>query len=669
MPIKYGTSGNDNPLRGTSRSDSLYGLAGDDFILTEDGEDYVEAGDGDDEVNGYDGTGGSYTYYPVIGIKTIHGGNGNDFIVGGADGDVLYGDDGNDQLYGRNGNDILSGGLGADYMNGGPGDDTYYVSDIHDVIEDTSGTDTAYVATSFVKIPSSIEKVTYTDGAQALPYWVNAMLPDEAAGNAFESLLGSGHTYLYTFPTSLPTYDTNYSHGFGFKPFTSTQMARAEAALSYVSSVIDVHFQKTNNPGVLNTFVFANNDQPSSSGSGNFPSDYMIGSDLYFDNSSLNATFADRTYGALTLIHEIGHGLGLEHPFSHAQAGSSSVSDPPYLTGTEESTAWTVMSYNDSSAQYFLNFSPLDIAALQYIYGPSKTSRTGNDSYKVSASEPNFIWDGAGVDTLDASALSQGVTLYLSPGYWGYVGSTKATNITAAGQVTVNFGSAIENLTGTAFADKLYGNELGNLMVGGMGNDLLEGWAGDDVLLGGQGDDQLLGGAGIDTAQFSGTYANYNFLNTANIFSVKDKRSNADGIDVLTTVERLKFSDKSAAIDLDGNAGVVAKVIGAVLGSDAIKLTNIVGIGLRYVDNGMSYADLGLTALNAVGAFTPDAIVTTLWRNVVGFAPSATDKAPYLKMLAEGTKPGDLVVLAGDFSLNIHNIGLTGLAQTGIEFS
>lgn len=669
MPIKYGTTGNDNPLRGTSGNDSLYGLAGDDFILTEDGEDYVEAGDGDDEVNGYDGTGGAYTYYPVTGVKTIHGGNGNDFIVGGSDGDALYGDEGNDQLYGRNGNDILSGGWGADYMNGGPGNDTYYVSDIHDVVEDASGIDTAYVSASFVKIPSSIEKVIYTDDALALPYWVDALLPDEAAGNAFETLLGSAHTYLYTFPTSLPSYDTNASHGVGFKAFSAVQIARAEAALSYVSSVIDLHFQKTNNPGVLNTFVFANNDQTASAGFGNFPSEYMIGSDLYFDRYSENANFADGSYGALTLIHEIGHGLGLEHPFSHAQAGSSSVSDPPYLTGSEESTAWTVMSYNDSPDQYELNFSPLDIAALQYIYGPSKTSRTGNDTYKLSAATPNFIWDGAGLDTLDGSGLNQGATLYLTPGYWGYVGSAKAANITAAGQVTVNFGSAIENLTGTSFADKLYGNELGNVLSGGMGNDWLEGWAGDDVMVGGQGDDQLLGGLGIDIAQYSGAYASYNFSNTANTFSVKDKRSNADGIDVLSSVERLKFSDKSVAIDLDGNAGIVVKVIGAVLGSDAIKLSSIVGIGLRYVDNGMSYADLGWNALNAVGALTPDAIVSILWRNVVGFTPTANDKAPYLKMLAEGTKPGDLVVLAGDFSLNLNKIGLVGLAQTGIEFS
>jgi Ca2+-binding RTX toxin-like protein len=206
-------------------------------------------------------------------------------------------------------------------------------------------------------------------------------------------------------------------------------------------------------------------------------------------------------------------------------------------------------------------------------------------------------------------------------------------------------------------------------MTGGAGNDWLEAWAGDDILVGGQGDDQLQGGMGVDTAQFSGAYADYSFSKTSSTFSVKDKRISADGIDVLTSVERLKFSDKSVAIDLDGNAGIVVKVIGAVLGHDALKISGIVGTGLRYVDNGMSYADLGSTALNAVGAMTPDAIVSTLWRNVVGTIASESDKAPYIKMLADGYRPGDLVVLAGDFSLNLTKIGLMGLAQTGIEFS
>ena len=82
----------------------------------------------------------------------------------------------------------------------------------------------------------------------------------------------------------------------------------------------------------------------------------------------------------------------------------------------------------------------------------------------------------------------------------------------------------------------------------------------------------------------------------------------------------------------------------------------------------MSYSDLGALALNAVGAVTDETIVSTLWLNVIGFPALAIDKAPFLKMLAEGLKPGDLVALAADTAFNTSSINLVGLAQTGIEY-
>jgi hypothetical protein len=535
-------------------------------------------------------------------------------------------------------------------------------------LDDASGNDTAYVSASFVKIPSFIEKVIYTHGAKALPYWVDALLPDDAAGNYFDTLLGSSNTFYYNFPTSLPSYDTNASHGYGFKTFSSVQIARTETALNYIASVIDVHFKKTTTANGSNTLVFANNNQSSSAGSANYPSNSMIGSDIYFDTSVINSKFSDGSYAALTLIHEIGHALGLEHPFSYAQAGGGSVSDPPYLAGSEDSTAWTVMSYEDAPAQYYLSLSPLDIAALHYIYGPSQTGRAGNDVYKVSSSAPNFIWDGAGTDTIDLSDVNQGATVYLTPGYWGFLGNLQAANITTAGQITVNFGSVIENLTGSSFADKLYGSDADNMILGGLGNDWVEGLNGSDVLVGGIGDDQLNGGMGIDTAQFAGSFASYITSRSASALVVTDKRINGEGMDVLTQIERLKFSDKSVAIDLDGHAGMVVKVIGAVLGKDAVKNPGLVGIGLSYLDIDLSYSDLGLLALNAVGATSNDAIVSKLWFNLVGSTASALEKMPYIKMLADGMKPGDLVVMAADLPLNASNIDLVGLMQTGVEF-
>ncbi|MBV5344652.1 MAG: M10 family metallopeptidase C-terminal domain-containing protein, partial [Rhodoferax sp.] len=183
----------------------------------------------------------------------------------------------------------------------------------------------------------------------------------------------------------------------------------------------------------------------------------FLGSDVFLDSSTAaNLEPMDADYSALTLIHELGHALGLKHPF----AGADAVGLPgegPFLPASEDNTTWTVESYNSNLAQYHLTFSPLDIAALQYLYGPSLTARVGDDSYALSATSSNFVWDGTGLDTLDASALTQAVTLYLTPGYWGFVGSKTAT-ITEPGQVTVNFGTLIENLTGGLGSDVLYGN-------------------------------------------------------------------------------------------------------------------------------------------------------------------------------------------------------------------
>ena len=443
-------------------------------------------------------------------------------------------------------------------MYGGDGNDVYYISNDTTYIYDSAGTDTAYVSASFVKVPSTIENVTYLNGAQALPYWIDALLPDDAAGLLFLSLLGGTKTFKYAFPTSIPTYDTSVAHATGWAAMTSTQQSRVKVALTYISSVLGLSFSQTSVADALNTIAFANNTQTDSSGYAQYPYAASGGSDLFLDNSTdspSNVTLSDGTYGAYTLIHEIGHTLGLEHPGNYNAGGGGT--DAPYLTGTEDSTTWTVMSYTYYSDQYYLSFSPLDIAALQYLYGPNSAARVTDDTYQISTVTSNFIWDGAGKDTITVANVSQAATIYLTPGYWGYVGS-KSSTITAAGQVTVNFGSTIEQLIGSGYSDSLYGNEANNTIDGGAGDDLIEGWYANDSLLGGLGNDSLNGGVGndnldgaggTDVAIFTGKFADYKiqYDSSSGKYTLTDGVG-TDGVDTLSNIETAQFSDKNVTL-------------------------------------------------------------------------------------------------------------------------
>ena len=533
MPLFTGTPKNDTLLGGTG-NDSLLGFAGDDYLHGGDGDDLLEGGDGNDTLSKYLSTGDGI-FLGGAGNDKIWGGEGNDQIDGGdgddtwlegyAGHDSIQGGAGNDELFGDAGNDTLNGGAGADYMYGGEGNDTYFIDHLEDFVSDFMGTDVAYVSVNFAKLTSSIEKVNYVNGALALPYWIDALLPNEANGLYFKSLLGSAKTFQYAFPSTLPAYTTAKEDAVGFASFSSIQIAQVEKALTYIASLINVNFQKTTNAAALNTLSFANNQQTESAGYAMAPGDAFGDSDLFFDINASNAKFADGTYGALTLIHEIGHALGLKHPFSAEQAGGG-LADPPYLPTADDKTTWTVMSYNDSTAHYYLQYSPFDIAALQYIYGPNPTVRSGNDTYTVSESSSNFIWDGAGTDTLDLSSAKQGGSFYLTPGYWGYFGNAPASSITSAGQVTINFGTQLENLAGSNFADKLYGNELDNMITGGAGNDTID------------------GGQGTDSVKFLDSLTHYKIIRTTSGYQVSDTWG-TNGTDSLTQIESLQFSDKN----------------------------------------------------------------------------------------------------------------------------
>ena len=146
-------------------------------------------------------------------------------------------------------------------------------------------------------------------------------------------------------------------------------------------------------------------------------------------------------------------------------------------------------------------------------------------------------------------------------------------------------------------------------------------------------------------------------------------KANPTNTDTLVNIERVDFSDVSVALDVNGSAGQVAKILGAIFGSNTIKNPNFMGIGLAYLDDGMSYKDLGKLAADAAGLSTPDALVSNLWKNVVGFTATEANKAPFIKLLNDGMSIGELVTLAADSSLNTQSINLSELTNTGISYT
>lgn len=229
-------------------------------------------------------------------------------------------------------------------------------------------------------------------------------------------------------------------------------------------------------------------------------------------------------------------------------------------------------------------------------------------------------------------------------------------------------GSGHDRIAGLDAADLLDGGDGNDSIDAGSGNDTLLGGAGNDVLTGGAGNDVLLGGTDVDTAVFVGKRTDYTVRLAAGYADVSDSAYMRDDVDRLFDVERLKFSDSSLAFDLDGHAGITAKILGAVFGKDSIGRKDYVGIGLSLLDGGMDYTSLAALALSAAGLVSHDQIVSALWKNVVGTVATADDKAPFIQMLEQGMDPGFLTRFAADTSFNTANIGLTGLATTGIAY-
>lgn len=449
-----------NVLTGSTGNDTLIGGDGDDILDGGEGADVMDGGAGNDTFyvdNSKDQVrdtgGGIDTVYTKVSL-TIGKGIENLYLT---EGDYsITGNELDNSLVGSDGNNTLDGKAGADYMNGGLGDDTYYVDNAGDIVEDTGGDfDHVFSSVSFT-LGVGIESLTLT-GKAAINGTGNAEANTLTGNGAVNTLAGRGGDDVY-YVTSIKTvvvedfaegYDTVYSS------VTYTLGAEVEKLVLTGTGKMngtgnELDNELIGNSGV-NTLIGGAGSDVLDGGAG---ADIMIGGtgdDVYYVDNVKDVVTEMASEGTDTVYASISYVLGnnLEHLRLLGEA----------------------------------NINATGNAVSNEIYG-----NAGNNTIDGGAGADRMV-GGLGDDVYIVDDVNDTVLEYGDEG----IDTVRAS---VSYQLFVN----IENLTLTGTADiNGTGNVLNNTLIGNAGVNILYGYDGDDVLDGGAGADTLIGGVGNDT--------------------------------------------------------------------------------------------------------------------------------------------------------------------------
>ncbi|WP_284618405.1 matrixin family metalloprotease [Aquabacterium humicola] len=428
-----------------------------------------------------------------------------------------------------------------------------------------------------------------------------------------------------------------------------------------------------------------------------------------------------------TLLHEVGHALGLKHSFE----------GDVRLPAASDHTDNTVMSRTPRGGTKGV-FQSYDLLALNWIYGgdglggewgyassggPSTAvhARPAVDDGKApvligavpdaaawrplildSEAELTLSYDepiqrGSGLifvrtesgivlNVLDAATSPRvqvfGNLLVVDP-YLPYAGTRYVLEVPAgavrdaAGHaVALPYEAAFTTQNSPMFGVTRNGTAGADSLNGTSGEDLLIGGAGNDTLVGGPGADELEGGAGIDTAAgYWWEHDGYWIVHNGDAWAIAGKNG-VDGHDTLRGVERVVFYDKvQLALDLDGHAGTVATLLGALFGAASVQDRAIVGLGLSLLDGGMDAKALATLAVGSdafaarAGSHGHADFLRCVWANLGGGVPDDATLKHYVGLLERGeATQGELALLAAQTPSAAAVIDLAGLSEHGLWY-
>jgi serralysin len=331
-----------------------------------------------------------------------------------------------------------------------------------------------------------------------------------------------------------------------------------------------------------------------------FPTTASVGGDVWFGRSFDYRSPVAGNYAWATMLHEIGHALGLKH-------GHEAEFGFPALPSNTDSMEYSIMTYRSNvggHTNYYANeefgyaqsYMMYDIATLQEMYGADFSTNSGNTVYKWNPNSGDTlvngqvaidaggnrifatIWDGGGTDTYDLSAYTTSLSIDLRPGFHSKFSAAQLAKLSfetdafargnifnallfdgdlrslienakgGSGSDTIRGNQGANGLVGNHGNDKLYGFAGNDKLDGGAGNDTLDGSTGNDALTGGAGADTLIGGSGVDTA----SYATAKVAVRASLADRSVNTNDAAG-DIYSSIENLlgsNFNDR-----LIGNSG------------------------------------------------------------------------------------------------------------------